>query len=154
MRIDPAAAKIVLQEGPIHQDEVARRFASAFGKQKAGGRIVETSLGALNRQKGKQLVLDDPASTLLAANSFWMTENQRANPPVRNRSYEAGTSLFKAEMIPPVEIARAAQLILQECGTAALDELVMNIAREFGYERTGPEVRSVIEQAARPFASD
>jgi len=147
-------AEIVLQEGPIHQDEVARRFASAFGKQKAGGRIVETSLRALNRQKGKQLVPDDPASTLLAANSFWMTENQKINPQVRNRSNEAGTSLFKAEMIPPMEIARAAQLILEECGTVALGELVTNIARELGYERTGPELRSVIEESARPFASD
>lgn len=145
-------AEIVLHEGPIHQDEVARRYASAFGKQKAGGRIIDTALRALNRQKEKQLVSDDPASTLLAVNSFWMTEYQKATPPVRNRSNEAGTSLFKAEMISPMEIARAAELIVEECGSVSLDELVRNIAREFGYDRTGPELRAVIEESAK-FAS-
>ncbi len=145
--------QIVLQEGPIHQAEVARRFADAFGKQKAGSRIVDTAARALNRLKGKALEASDPGSKLISEGNFWMTETQRADPPVRSRSTEGGTSLFKAEMLPPVELARAAQLIVEESGAVSLDELVTHIARELGYERTGPELRSAIEKAAKPFTS-
>ena len=146
-------AQIVMQEGPIHQDEVARRFASAFGKQKAGSRIVETAVRALTRQKGNALEATAPGSRLMSDDGFWMTENQRANPPVRDRSREGGTSAFRADMIPPVELARAAELIVKESGVVSLDELVTHIARELGYDRTGPELKSAITPVARQFAT-
>ena len=33
--------RIVGIEGPVHEEEIARRVATLFGKQKAGSRIVE-----------------------------------------------------------------------------------------------------------------
>ena len=39
--------KIVEAEGPIHQDEVARRVADAFGKERSGSRINKLTLKAL-----------------------------------------------------------------------------------------------------------
>lgn len=146
-------AEIVLQEGPIHQDEIARRFADAFGKQKAGNRIVETVIRTLRRQHGRILDLEALDSKLVFDGPFWMTEGQQARPPIRNRSNESGTSLFKAEMIPPVEIERAAQLIVEGSGAVTMDELVVTIARELGYERTGQELKTAIAYIARKYAA-
>ncbi len=56
-------------------------------------------------------------------------------------------------MLPPVELRRAAELIVEESGAVPLDELVIHIARELGDKRTGAELKSAIEKAARPFST-
>jgi len=146
-------AQIVIQEGPIHNDEVARRFADAFGKQKAGSRIVETVTRALDRQKGRLLEAGDSGSKLISDGKFWMTEKQHQQPSVRNRSKEGGTSIFRGDMLPPVELAHAAKQIISESGAVSLDELVTQIARELGFERTGPELKAVIERSVAPLVA-
>ena len=39
--------EIVSVEGPLHQEEIARRLAFAFGKKKAGKRIIDVTFRAL-----------------------------------------------------------------------------------------------------------
>ena len=53
--------KIVAIEGPIHVDEVARRITTAFGKTKAGSRIVEATGRAV-----RQALRQDATLVLLA----------------------------------------------------------------------------------------
>lgn len=131
--------KIVAIEGPIHVDEVARRITTAFGKTKAGSRIVE----ATGRAVGVAL-RQDPM--LKQDGPFLMTQAQAAAPPVRDRSTETG-SLLKAAHIPPCEIAAAAALVRQESGEVLGDDLIRAVARLLGFLRVGSELSSVIDQA-------
>jgi hypothetical protein len=132
-------ARIVAIEGPIHIDEVARRITTAFGKTKAGSRIVEATGRAVRQalRQDRMLVMDGP---------FLMTQPQAAAPPVRDRSAETG-SLLKAAYLPPCEIAAAAALVRQESGDVEGDDLIRAIARLLGFLRVGSELSSAIADA-------
>jgi Protein of unknown function (DUF4011)/REase_MTES_1575/Protein of unknown function (DUF3320)/AAA domain len=132
-------SKIVAIEGPIHIDEVARRITTAFGKTKAGSRIVEATGRAV-----RQALRQDPI--LIQDGSFLMTQAQAAAPPVRDRSAETG-SLLKAAYIPTCEIVAAAALVRQESGDVDGDDLIRAIARLLGFLRVGSELSTVIAEA-------
>ncbi|WP_323038762.1 DUF3320 domain-containing protein [Gemmobacter sp.] len=132
-------SKIVAIEGPIHIDEVARRITTAFGKTKAGSRIVEATGRAV-----RQALRQDPI--LMQDGSFLMTQAQAAAPLVRDRSAETG-SLLKAAYIPPCEIVAAAALVRQESGDVDGDDLIRAIARLLGFLRVGSELSTVIAEA-------
>ena len=86
---------IVNIEGPVHQDEVARRVTSLFGKSRTGSLISAAAFGALQMLKASR--------TLVERNDFWMTQAQLDNPPVRDRS-GAPLTLQRADMLSPLEI--------------------------------------------------
>jgi hypothetical protein len=129
-------ARIVGIEGPIHVEEVARRIASAFGKNRTGSRIaeaVERAIGvALRRDQG-----------LCRDGSFLLTEQQQASPQVRDRSAETG-GVLKAAYMPPIEIRAAASRIVAESGEMAPEELARAVARLLGFQRVGPELNQAI----------
>ena len=88
---------IVEIEGPMHQDEVARRVTALFGKARTGSLISAASLRSLARLKS--------SSKLIEQDGFWMTPDQHKNPAVRDRS-AAPIALQRANMVAPVEIQR------------------------------------------------
>lgn len=131
--------RIVQTEGPIHQDEVARRVASVFGKEKAGRRIVEITKKALHHS------LNGPDEACLFENgSFWFTAPQLENTPVRNRA-DASASLQKSDMLPPMEIEAAIKMVIAESGLASEADIVRATARLFGFERVGTGLKAVIQ---------
>lgn len=132
--------QIVQIEGPIHEKEVARRLAASFGKEQAGRRIVEVTLEAL--KKARSLTTDIP---LHNQDQFWLTAEQAANPPIRDRSAES-TNIQKAEHLPPIEIRAAVYKVMAESGSANDDEIIRATARLFGFERVGPSLKLVIEK--------
>lgn len=134
-------AAIVEMEGPIHEQEVARRVASAFGKQKAGKRIVDQSLKALRLARNKDL------ASIRNEGEIWLTQAQTDSPPVRDRSDEEG-SVLKASHLPPIEIRAAARMIEDECGEMELEEKIRTIARLLGFRRVGSDLRAAILDAA------
>ena len=75
----PIVLKVVALEGPVHEEEIARRVAGLFGKQKAGSRIVAAVEKALSYAKRS-----DPS--LMVSDGFWMTKQTSAQVPLRNRS--------------------------------------------------------------------
>ena len=131
------ALKIVEIEGPIHQNEVARRVASAFGKERTGSRIASAVAAALKHAHAKS------GGDLKEVGGFWLTADQNMAPPVRDRSAEAG-SLLKADMLPPMEVAAAIRTTLADCGSVQPDELAQAVARVLGFKRTGPEIKQAI----------
>lgn len=137
-RLTEITQRIVSIEGPIHKDEVARRLASVFGKEKAGRRIVEITGKALLKAK-------QPTSgeRLLSDGSFWFNTAQYENVPVRNRANQI-LSIQKAEMIPPMEIRAAIKMIVEQSGGAEESEIVRAVARLFGFERVGPTLNAII----------
>ncbi len=125
-------SQIVETEGPMHLDEVARRVATGFGKEKAGGRILAATLRAL-----------EASPDLRVEDGFWFTLAQGEAPPVRDRSAETGPTL-KAGAISPMEI-RAALAIAREDNAGGSDgDLIRTAARLMGFRRVGPELQARI----------
>lgn len=129
--------KIVEIEGPIHVDELARRISSAFGKARTGTRIVDATLRAM---AAVQKRADKP---LEQAGQFVMTPDQKETMPIRDRKAESGF-LLKAEYLPPMEIAAAADRILVESGAITPEEMTKAVARLLGFQRVGPELSATI----------
>lgn len=133
-------ARIVQIEGPVHEEEISRRVATLFGKEKAGRRIVEATKAGLLYQRNKD------TANMRVHSDFWFTSEQERDCPVRDRS-AASASLQKAALISPMEILAANDAILEDNGEIAKSDLITATARVFGFQRVGPELRGVLEAA-------
>lgn len=132
--------KIVEAEGPVHESEVARRYAGCFGKSKAGKRIVEFV------NKGLVSLKRDSNSDIISDQGFYLTRERALNMWVRDRSGLSG-GLLKASMHSRLEIAAAAKDIEQRSGPVEDEELSREIAIYMGYKRTGPDLKKVLVSA-------
>ncbi|GGK22763.1 DUF3320 domain-containing protein [Salinarimonas ramus] len=128
--------EIVAVEGPIHAEELTRRYASAFGASRAGQRIVDAVARTLALQGGGE-------DALVESDGFWMTRDQARAPVLRDRS-QAPAGLKAAGMIAPVEIAAALARALADNGAMSRDEIVVASARLLGFQRTGADLRARI----------
>ncbi len=128
---------IVEIEGPIHQDEIARRVTSLFGKSRTGSQISAAAIRGLKALKTSSIVEQD---------GFWMTPTQLDSPPVRDRSASTQT-LQRADMLSPLEIRAAAKIAERENGRLSEDEIAIAVTRLLGFKRTGPELRVAILKA-------
>jgi very-short-patch-repair endonuclease len=128
------AKKIVEIEGPIHQEEIARRVAKAFGLEKAGARIQNATLEGLKF-----------ASGLSVENSFWFVEGD-VKRVVRNRSKVVNKNLEKAEYLPPSEIRVALEYLVKSSVQIEDAELIQQVSRLFGFQRCGPDLKIVIQK--------
>ena len=135
--LESTVARIVSMEGPIHEDEVARRLAACFGKERAGTRIVSAVTSALKRAARK-----DPE--LRTDSKFWFTEAQQLFPVVRDRSDEEGPVL-KAEYICLSEIRAALELARKDNGGGSDAELIRAAARSLGFRRVGPDLQKRLQ---------
>ena len=141
-RLDQLAelvAGIVAIEGPIHIEEVARRITFAFGRTKAGNRILDATHAA-----ARYALRKDPS--LKQDGKFLMTDAQAAAPPVRDRSAETG-GVLKAAYIAPSEIAAAAAQVQKDSGELFGDDLVRATARLLGFQRVGSDLSVAISKA-------
>ncbi len=138
-RMAEIVARVIEEEGPIHLDEVARRVATAFGRAKAGKRIVEATRLAVRHANplGPELHRDG---------EFVMTRAQYEVTPVRDRSDESD-GVVKAEYLPPSEIVAAATLVRQESGAMDRDELIRTVRQVLGFKRAGAKMYTRIDEA-------
>lgn len=125
--------KIVEAEGPIHVEEVSRRVATCFRREKAGSRILTATRRALtySRKKNPRLQNDQ---------DFWFTAEQADSPPVRDRAAESGSTL-KAANISLSEIKAAFKMARADNGGGDEAELIRAVARLLGFRRVGPELQ-------------
>ena len=129
--------RIVELEGPIHQEEVARRVADAFGKERAGARINKITVKALRKARQYSQVLRD-------GDEFWFTLEQQKSPPVRNRSSEQGP-ILKARNISLIEIRSALEIARQDNAGGYNDDLIRSAAQLLGFKRVGPDLKARLE---------
>ena len=134
----PLVGQIVEVEGPVHQDEVARRVSSAFGKEKAGRRVAAVTLQAL-------AAAQRTVAALRQDDGFWFTVAQAENPPVRDRSLESGATA-KAEALSSMEIRAALRLAREDNPGGSDDDLIRMAARLMGFRRVGSDLHSRISQ--------
>jgi len=139
-RLADTVAKIVAVEGPIHEEEIARRLARAFGKKQAGRRIVETAREALKIAKRSG------DFGLVCEGKFWTLKEHMSDVPVRNRSKQSGT-ILKAQYIAPMEFIGAAKLIIEQSGHVEDEELIKAVGNLLGFKRVGPDLREGISTA-------
>lgn len=137
--LEKAALAIVKVEGPIHEDEVARRVASFFGKERAGARIIAVVKAALERAGRYE-------SQLLSETQFWFIQSQKEKPMVRDRSQEEGTVL-KAEYISLFELRAALEYARTDNGGGSDSELIRAASRYLGFRRVGPDLQRRLQEA-------
>jgi very-short-patch-repair endonuclease len=135
-RVADAMYRIIQIEGPIHEEEACRRLASVWGLDRAGNRIRDAGLRAL-----KSLAAN---SSCRSDRGFWTVQPPR-QITVRDRSQAESSGLRRAEYLPPAEIRTAALQVLSENARVHRDALVVEIARRFGFQRTGEDLRSIID---------
>jgi len=143
-RID-IVCRIVAVEGPVHEDEIARRYATVCGSERTGARIQAAVKEALHRAllAGK-LVSDGP---------FYSIGGMKSVSP-RDRSAARTQTVRQPEMLPPVEIRTGiAQVVADHIGVAPEDAIV-EVARMLGFQRTGTELHRVIEGQLRAMLAD
>lgn len=132
------ARKIVGAEGPIHEEEIARRVAACFGKEKAGSRILTATRAALSRARSGN-------SELLTDGVFWYTPGQADTPPVRDRSAETGATV-KAESISMLEIREAFKIARDDNAGGEGEDLIRTVARLLGFKRVGTDLQARIAE--------
>lgn len=139
--LGPLALRIVEAEGPICTEEVARRIASCFGREKAGRRILSASERALGGQKRL-------SSDLISEDGFWFTASQQKAPPVRDRSFEQGATL-KADAISMLEIREALAIARGDNAGGSDSELIRSAARLLGFRRVGSDLQARLAEGVR-----
>lgn len=129
---------IVIVEGPLHEELIARRIAGAYGKAQVGSRIRATSDAAISHaaRTGRVLMRD----------GFVMTRDQMNTPPVRDRS-GLKPALKRPELLPPLEVRAAAARVISESGEMPREELIVATARLLGFARVGADLRGAIDVA-------
>jgi very-short-patch-repair endonuclease len=130
------ALEVVEAEGPIHTHEVARRIREAFGLQKTGKRILAHVRSSLNHLSRSGSVQRDK--------EFWSISGQTLTA-VRNRR-NAALPLRRATVIAPAEYQLALLSIIAEAVAISGDDLVVETARLFGFDRTGPDLKEAIDR--------
>ncbi len=130
-----ALYEIVKIEGPIHLNELARRYTTAHGKTKVGSRILSAVKNAVKKCVSNGMFLEKM--------NFLATQEQFHKVSVRDRSEET-TPTTKAEFISKEEIKSCAELITEESGEIPMEELVKAISGVLGFKRTGPDLHERI----------
>ena len=133
--------QIVQVESPVHEDEIARRVTKAFGLEKTGSRIQSATITAL---KGSRNVIH--------AGGIWSIPNSTIH--VRDRSHVKSKNLASASMLPQVEIVAALKLVVEQSVRIHSDELIQATCRMFGFQRCGPDLKEVIQQALNSQLAD
>jgi very-short-patch-repair endonuclease len=126
--------QIVQVESPVHEDEIARRVTKAFGLEKAGSRIQSATIAALRASRN-----------LTHSSGIWSIPNSTIQ--VRDRSGVKSKNLTSALMLPQIEIAAALQRVVEQSVRIHSDELIQTTSRMFGFQRCGPDLKEVIQQA-------
>lgn len=124
--------KIVGLEGPIHEEEVARRLAKVFGLEKAGSRIQELARAALVRAK------------LKSNKKFWSSDNLQGSLKIRDRRAVKSKTLLQASYLPHEEILEALIYLVSQNVRIEEGDLFQGVTRLFGFNRAGPDLKKTI----------
>ena len=122
-------------EAPIHKELLYRRLAVIFGRQKATAPVVRTIDDCIARRLSNELILDG---------DFWYLRKQDRSKIVARvpLSEDDKRSL---DQICPEEIQDAMKAILKLAYGLTLEDLIAETARQFGFQRTGPKMKTILE---------
>ncbi len=129
--------QVVAVEGPIHVDEVVVRLRTAWGLQRAGGRIqAAVERGAdIGVQRGR----------LVRKGEFLSIPDQLVL--VRDRSDVLSGSLRKLEALPPEELEAAVVHVARTGLGATPDEVAAAAPRLLGFKSVSGQLRQAVVAA-------
>ena len=141
----PILVRIVEIEGPVHEDEIARRYATICGKDRTGVRIQNAVKDGLARalRDGK-----------LCCEGAFYAITPLTNSPPRDRGSVRSLTIRKAEMLPPVEIRTGLLRIVADHIGVDPSAAIVEVARMLGFEHTGQDLKRVIEEQLRRMLGD
>ena len=132
-----AVRRVVEIEGPVHEDEIARRIARAGGRERAGRRMAAAVERGLAEAQHSGLIACD--------GGFWRPAG-RDEPQARDRSKVRSATLRRPDMIPPSEIRAAAMRVFIHAELDALPaDIVSRVGRMLGLRTASSGLRAAIE---------
>ncbi len=130
--IDEILDEIVGAEGPIHIELAAHRLANALGFQKVGSRVME----ALNSSI-RILIREGKVKRI---NKFLWPSRNDFSLVVRQSVLNEKESFRTIKFVPSEEIELAIRNLIQGGFSILEDEVVKQVARIFGFDRTGAHI--------------
>jgi very-short-patch-repair endonuclease len=130
------AYNIVLVEGPIHRDEIARRFVEFWGGARTTKKVVAAVGNALDHAESNRRIVSDRDFYTVPASSVM----------VRNREAVSSSTLRQPEMLPPQEISEALlQIVTRHLGVTD-EEAIVATGRLLGFRATSQQLKRVISR--------
>jgi len=129
-RIAAQVLAVVDAEAPLHVAALARRIAPTWGLRRATGRVVNRVRAVIGRTVAERrpTVVDD---------IVWASGTSPSSYQEFRVGGEDPESQRKADELPLAEIRNAGRFILERDLALPRDELARELARLFGYQRTG-----------------
>jgi very-short-patch-repair endonuclease len=127
---------VIEREGPIHRDEIVRRVAAFFGKQRIGKRVGEAVARGMAH-------LETHAPHLGHETDFWFTERQRRAPPVRDRS-AAPLALRRLDKIARLEISAAIEIARRQDPHLDESNLADFVAALLGLKKASQDLQRLV----------
>jgi len=128
---------VVALEGPVHVDVVARRLAGTWGIRRVGSQVRATVEEAIRRALH--------AGKVKRAGSFLRPSKHDFRAAVRVPIPGKPETRRSVQHISRAEIALAVRSVVRDAVGISRDSLLSEIARVFGFQRTGRHVRDRIE---------
>lgn len=128
-----AVTHIVEGEGPIHRELLQRRLRENSDVQRLGKNVKRTIRKAVNRAERRGEI--ETSGSFLYPSGSWSVE-------VRRREGDEA----EIEWIPPEEIGEAAKRILEVQYATPKKDLRTQVARLFGFSRTGRKISNRIDK--------
>jgi very-short-patch-repair endonuclease len=125
--------EVVAAEGPIHEDELARRVAACYGMSRVGNKIA-------TRVQQATIYASTQYGVVCKGKFLWSASV--AEPCIRSRVGEGPRDI---ELICPEEIGLAARLLLKAQFGMHRHDLVVQTARVLGFNNTGSSIATAVE---------
>lgn len=135
-QIRSTLSQTVSEYGPEQRERIFRTVISKWQLSRLGKKINMTLNGYVGNLCRRSLIASH--------NGFLWPGKRPASVPVRVNSEAASRSI---EEIPLAELARAGHLILEAGNHMSREDLVLEVARLFGWERRGLKIKSRINEA-------
>ena len=129
--------KIVQIEGPVHQDEIARRAATIWGLQRTGSRIASAIEEAL--------AVAVHNGDIIQAGLFFQPDRQETIA-TRSRDEVYSRNLRKPDYLPPAEMQAALEAVIAAHLGISQDELSREVAKLFGFRSTSSQLNQILDR--------
>lgn len=126
---------VVRAEGPVHQDRVLRAIRQAWGVGRSGPRIKEAFGLAVSEVVRDGFDLDRLG---------FLRMRSRQLDSVRVPGTDPATQR-EVKYLPREELRLAVLRLVDEVHSISDDELMTHVARLFGWQRVGPDIRAALE---------
>ena len=133
------AVKIVETEGPVHEDRVTRALAACFGIARSGAQV---------RGRALSVIAQGVRIGILQQRDKFLWSGGMTEPPFRTSGPRS------IQEIAPEEIAAGLTSHLQTAFALSRADLIIGVAREFGYDRTGSHVSAGIGRVIDALITD